>query len=98
MAKLDEIPFGLYYGSTDSTPLFVMLAGAYYERSGDRQLMETIWPNIRAALDWIDAYGDIDGDGFVESARLSSRGLVQQGWKDSWDAISHADGSLPAIQ
>ncbi len=95
MAKLDEIPFGLYYGSTDSTPLFVMLAGAYYERSGDRQLIETIWPNIRAALDWIDAYGDIDGDGFVESARQSSRGLVQQGWKDSWDAISHADGSLP---
>ena len=95
MAKLDEVPFGLYYGSTDSTPLFVILAGAYYERSGDRQFIETIWPNIKAALDWIDAYGDIDGDGFVESARLSSRGLVQQGWKDSWDAISHADGSLP---
>ena len=95
MAKLDEIPFGLYYGSTDSTPLFVMLAGAYYERSGDRQFIEGIWPNIKAALDWLDAYGDIDGDGFIESARLSSRGLVQQGWKDSWDAISHADGSLP---
>ena len=95
MAALDEIPFGLYYGSTDSTPLFVMLAGAYYERTGDREFIESIWPNIKAALDWIDAYGDIDGDGFVESARLSSRGLVQQGWKDSWDAISHADGSLP---
>jgi glycogen debranching enzyme len=72
-----------------------MLAGAYFERTGDRELIESIWPNIKAALDWIDAYGDIDGDGFVESARLSSRGLVQQGWKDSWDAISHADGSLP---
>jgi glycogen debranching enzyme len=95
MAALDEIPFGLYYGSTDSTPLFVMLAGAYYERTGDREFIESIWPNIKAALDWIDTYGDIDGDGFVESARLSSRGLVQQGWKDSWDAISHADGSLP---
>ena len=95
MAALDEIPFGLYYGSTDSTPLFVMLAGAYYERTADRQFIESIWPNIKAALDWIDIYGDIDGDGFVESARLSSRGLVQQGWKDSWDAISHADGSLP---
>jgi glycogen debranching enzyme len=95
MAARDEVPFGLYYGSTDSTPLFVILAGAYYERSGDGPFIEAIWPNIRAALDWIDAYGDIDGDGFVESARLSSRGLVQQGWKDSWDAISHADGSLP---
>lgn len=95
MAALDEIPFGLYYGSTDSTPLFVMLAGAYYERTGDREFIESIWFNIKAAIDWIDVYGDIDGDGFVESARLSSRGLAQQGWKDSWDAISHADGSLP---
>ncbi|MGH7853645.1 MAG: amylo-alpha-1,6-glucosidase [Candidatus Binatia bacterium] len=95
MAALDEIPFGRYYGSTDSTPLFVMLAGAYYDHTGDREFIESIWPNIKAALDWIDVYGDIDGDGFVESARLSSRGLVQQGWKDSWDAISHADGSLP---
>jgi glycogen debranching enzyme len=95
MAALDEIPFGLYYGSTDSTPLFVVLAGAYYERSGDRDFIESIWSNVKAALDWIDKYGDIDGDGFVESARLSARGLVQQGWKDSWDAISHADGSLP---
>jgi glycogen debranching enzyme len=95
MAALDEVPFGLYYGSTDSTPLFVMLAGAYYDRTGDREFIETIWSNIRAALDWIDIYGDIDGDGFVESARLSTRGLVQQGWKDSWDSISHADGSLP---
>lgn len=95
MAQLEEIPFGLYYGSTDSTLLFVILAGAYYERSGDRQFIEMLWPNIKAALDWIDVYGDIDGDGFIESARLSERGLVQQGWKDSWDAISHADGSLP---
>jgi len=95
MAALDEIPFGLYYGSTDSTPLFVMLAGFYYERTSDRDFIESIWSNIKAAIDWIDVYGDIDGDGFIESARLSSRGLVQQGWKDSWDAISHADGSLP---
>lgn len=95
MAALEEVPFGLYYGSTDSTPLFVVLAGAYYERTADRDFIQTIWSNIRAALEWIDVYGDIDGDGFVESARLSERGLVQQGWKDSWDAISHADGSLP---
>jgi glycogen debranching enzyme len=95
MAALNEIPFGCYYGSTDSTPLFVMLAGAYYERTGDRQFIESIWPEIMLALEWIDKYGDVDGDGFVETTRQSSRGLAQQGWKDSWDAISHADGSLP---
>ncbi len=95
MAALDEIPFARYYGSTDSTPLFVMLAGAYYERTGDLQFIESIWPQIVLALEWIDKYGDVDGDGFVETARQSSRGLAQQGWKDSWDAISHADGSLP---
>jgi glycogen debranching enzyme len=95
MAAVNEIPFGLYYGSTDSTPLFVMLAAAYYERTGDLPFIESIWPQILLALEWIDRYGDIDGDGFVETARQSSRGLAQQGWKDSWDAISHADGSLP---
>ena len=96
MAALNEVPFGLYYGSTDATPLFVILAGAYFERTGDRAFLRSIWPAVRAALDWLDRFGDVDGDGFVESARLSSRGLVQQGWKDSWDSISHADGALPA--
>jgi glycogen debranching enzyme len=95
MAALNEIPFALYYGSTDSTPLFVILAGAYYDRTGDREFIESIWPQIVLALEWGDRYGDVDGDGFVETARQSLRGLVQQGWKDSWDAVSHADGSLP---
>jgi glycogen debranching enzyme len=95
MAALEEIPFGLYYGSTDATPLFVMLAGAYYERTGDLQFIKSIWPQISAALEWIDHYGDVDGDGFVESVRQSSRGLIQQGWKDSFDSISHEDGTLP---
>jgi glycogen debranching enzyme len=95
MAALDEIPFGCYYGSTDATPLFVMLAGAYYDRTGDLEFIKSIWPQIIAALEWLDKYGDVDGDGFVESARQSSRGLVQQGWKDSWDSISHEDGTLP---
>ena len=95
MAALDEIPFGRYYGSTDATPLFVMLAGAYYDRTGDLEFIKSIWPHIVAALEWIDKYGDVDGDGFIESARQSSRGLVQQGWKDSWDSISHEDGTLP---
>ena len=94
MAALKEIPFGRYYGSIDSTPLFVMLAGAYYRRTGDRAFIESIWPNVEAALRWIDAYGDRDGDGFVEYARRSPAGLVQQGWKDSHDSVFHADGAL----
>jgi glycogen debranching enzyme len=94
MAILGEVPFRRYYGSVDSTPLFVMLAGAYYERTGDLALIRAIWSNIERALTWIDQYGDADGDGFVEYARQSQNGLVQQGWKDSWDSVFHSDGSL----
>ena len=94
MAALKEMPFARYYGSVDSTPLFVVLAGAYYERTGDRQLIEAIWPNIEAALLWIERYGDCDGDGFIEYDRRSNNGLLHQGWKDSDDAIFHADGTL----
>jgi glycogen debranching enzyme len=94
MANLNEIPFARYYGTVDATPLYVMLAGAYYERTGDRALIKHIWPNIQAALDWMDKYGDADGDGFVEYSAHSDRALVQQGWKDSNDSIFHADGSL----
>jgi glycogen debranching enzyme len=93
MAALGEIPFGRYYGSVDSTPLFVMLAGAYDERTADRAFVESIWPNVERALRWIDEYGDPDGDGFVEYHRRSADGLVQQGWKDSHDSVFHADGS-----
>ncbi|HEY6205940.1 MAG TPA: amylo-alpha-1,6-glucosidase [Chthoniobacterales bacterium] len=94
MAHLGEVPFGRYYGSVDATPLFVMLAGAYHERSGDDQFIESIWPNVERALLWIDKFGDVDGDGFVEYSRRSPRGLVNQGWKDSQDAIFHEDGEL----
>ncbi|HBG04488.1 MAG TPA: amylo-alpha-1,6-glucosidase, partial [Geobacter sp.] len=94
MAALGEIPFGLYYGSVDSTPLFIVLAGAYYRRTGDREFIAGIWDNILRALEWIDVYGDADGDGFVEYARHSHQGLVQQGWKDSNDSVFHADGTL----
>jgi glycogen debranching enzyme len=93
MAALDEIPFGKYYGSVDSTPLFVLLAYAYYVRTGDRLLMKQLWPNIARALEWITKYGDADGDGFVEYQREREDGLVHQGWKDSRDAVFHADGS-----
>jgi glycogen debranching enzyme len=94
MAILGEVPFGRYYGSVDSTPLFLMLAGAYYKRTGDLALIRAIWPNIERALEWIDKYGDADGDGFVEYARRSRHGLVQQGWKDSYDSVFHRDGTL----
>jgi glycogen debranching enzyme len=94
MAVLREVPFGMYYGSVDSTPLFLMLAGAWYERTGDAEFLKSIWPNIEAALDWIDQTGDMDGDGFVEYARQSSTGLLQQGWKDSHDSVFHADGEI----
>ncbi|MCO6440900.1 MAG: amylo-alpha-1,6-glucosidase [Nitrococcus mobilis] len=93
MASLQEIPFWRYYGTVDATPLFVVLAGAYYRRTGDQPFLETIWPNIEAALAWIDRYGDSDGDGFVEYARHSSNGLIHQGWKDSEDSVFHQDGS-----
>ena len=94
MAVLKEVPFGLYYGSVDATPLFVMLAADYYYRTGDLDFIRSIWSHVEAALDWIDRYGDRDGDGFVEYNRRSVNGLVQQGWKDSHDSIFHHDGKL----
>jgi glycogen debranching enzyme len=92
MAVLKEVPFGKYYGSVDSTPLFLMLAAAYYLRTNDLDFIAGVWPNIQRALAWISDYGDVDGDGFVEYQRMSSTGLQQQGWKDSHDSIFHKDG------
>ena len=94
MATLGEVPFGRYYGSVDATPLFVLLAGRYYDRTGDLATIRELWPHIDAALGWLDRDGDADGDGFVEYARATDRGLVQQGWKDSHDSIFHDDGTL----
>ena len=94
LAALDEIPFRRYYGTVDATPLFIGLAGAYFERTGDLDFIRTIWGNIERALNWIDQYGDRDGDGFVEYARRTDAGLTHQGWKDSHDAIFHEDGRL----
>ena len=94
MAVTKEVPFGRYYGSVDSTPLFVMLAGAYFQRTGDQSLVKEIWPNVQHALQWIDTYGDLDGSGFVQYQQRASKGLVQQGWKDSQDSVFHADGRL----
>lgn len=93
MAALREVPFGLYYGSVDATPLFVLVAGLYVERTGDEKTLTELWPAIEAALDWIDGPGDPDRDGFVEYRRATAEGLANQGWKDSHDAIFHADGT-----
>ena len=79
MATLGEIPFDRYYGSTDSTPLFIMLAGAYFARTNDLEFVRWIWPHIKLALHWIEEYGDIDRDGFVETFRRSSHGWCSRG-------------------
>ncbi|THD75372.1 MAG: amylo-alpha-1,6-glucosidase [Bradyrhizobium sp.] len=94
MAALREVPFAQYYGSVDATPLFVLLAGLYVERAGDEETLGELWPSIEAALNWIDGAGDPDRDGFIEYQRASEQGLANQGWKDSYDAIFHADGRL----
>ena len=94
MANLGEVPFGRYYGSIDSTPLFLMLAGSYLDFTGDLELLKHLRPHIELALEWIDRYGDVDGDGFVEYAPNGEKGLIQQGWKDSNDSVFHADGEI----
>jgi glycogen debranching enzyme len=94
MAELGEVPFGRYYGTVDATPLFVLLAAAYYERTADLEFLRSIWQNVMAALDWIDRFGDKDGDGFVEYQRQTEAGLAQQGWKDSGDSVFYGDGRL----
>jgi glycogen debranching enzyme len=95
MARAGETPHDAYYGSIDSTPLWLILLGATHAWTGDDALLEQLWPNALAALAWIDDYGDPDGDGFVEYSRRSRLGLLNQGWKDSGDAIRHTNG-LPA--
>jgi glycogen debranching enzyme len=94
MAALGEVPFGRYYGSVDATPLFVLLAARYLRRTGDLVFVRSIWPHVELALAWMETDGDPDGDGFLEYARRSPDGLIQQGWKDSQDSIFHADGAL----
>jgi glycogen debranching enzyme len=94
MVQTNEIPFGKYYGSVDSTPLFIMLAGAYYQRTNDIETIQQIWQNILAALNWLEKYGDIDNDGFYEYQYKGASGLINQGWKDSADCISYENGEL----
>ena len=83
-----------YYGSADATPLFVMLLGELQRWGGKDNAIASLLPHADRALEWIEAYGDADGDGFVEYCRKTSHGLVNQGWKDSWDGINFADGTI----
>ena len=92
MAATHELPFRPYYGSVDATPLWLILLGATYDWTGDRALVDRLWPNAMAALEWIDRWGDRDGDGFVEYGRRTDKGLLNQGWKDSHDAIRDRSG------
>ena len=94
MATLGEIPFGKYYGSVDSTPLFILLAGAYFDRTGDVDLITKIWSNIERALAWIEQYGDPGQRGLIAYDPKSKGGLTQQGWKDSADSVFHRDGTF----
>ncbi|HEX4826073.1 MAG TPA: glycogen debranching N-terminal domain-containing protein [Candidatus Polarisedimenticolaceae bacterium] len=94
MPNLGEVPFGRYYGSVDSTPLFVLLAAAYHERTNDLDLMRDLWPALELAIEWMEGPGDLDGDGFIEYRKRGPHGLDNQGWKDSRDSIMHEDGTL----
>ncbi len=94
MANCHEVPFIPYYGTVDATPLFLVTLGQYVRWTDDLDFLREHWPHAQAAAQWMRDYGDRDGDGFLEYARMSELGLVNQGWKDSWDAVSHADGTL----
>ncbi|MDJ1484060.1 amylo-alpha-1,6-glucosidase [Cytophagaceae bacterium YF14B1] len=94
MVALNEVPFKQYYGTIDATPLFVILAGEYYDRTGDLETIQKIWSNIVNAINWINQYGDIDDDGFVEYQHKAKNGLTNQGWKDSFDSVFHSNGQL----
>jgi glycogen debranching enzyme len=94
MANLGEVPCRCYYGGVDTTPLFVMLAGAYARRTGDMGFIDQLWPALTLAMDWVEGAGDSNGDGFLDYQRGKASGLANQGWKDSYDSVFHADGTL----
>jgi glycogen debranching enzyme len=93
VSRLGEVPFALYYGSVDATPLFVMLAGLYFDRTGDLETISALWPHVEAALAWIERNSGRSASGFVDYRRAGGLRLANQGWKDSADSVFHADGS-----
>jgi glycogen debranching enzyme len=97
LTQLGEMPHSPYYGTTDATPLWLILLSEYWRLTGDHAFVGARWRNVVAALAWIDEYGDRDGDGYVEYQTRSSRGLGNQCWKDSWDGIQFADGTIPPL-
>lgn len=94
MARLGEIPHTPYYGSVDATPLFLILIGRYAAWTGDLDLFQSLRENVELALDWMSTWADLDHNGYIEYASTSDRGLINQGWKDSGDAIVDGDGHL----
>jgi glycogen debranching enzyme len=94
MTATGEVAFGRNYGSVDATPLFIILLSEYFQWTGDQDLLEEMRSPLSAALNWLIKYGDTDGDGLVEYQRKTDKGLLNQGWKDSGDAMAHADGTL----
>lgn len=94
MTRCGEMPFGPYYGSVDATPLFLILLSETWNWTADEELVQELLPAAYKALDWLEEFGDFDRDGFVEYIRRSPKGLVNQGWKDSWDANIHRDGTI----
>src|SRR5438874_11980280 len=94
MAHLGEIPHTPYYGTVDATPLWLVLVGKHATWSGETRLFDELRPQIEAALNWIEQYGNTDGDGYVKYACKIEKGLANQGWKDSGDGIVNADGSV----
>jgi len=97
LTQLGEMPHSPYYGTTDATPLWLILLDEYWRLTGDDAFVSARWRNVAAALAWIDDYGDRDGDGYVEYQTRSPRGLGNQCWKDSWDGIQFADGTIPHL-
>src|SRR5256885_3596598 len=94
LAGAGVVPHTPYFGSVDATPLFLLLFAQYFRWTGDVDFASRLLPAAEAALDWIDGHGDLDGDGLVEYRSRSSVGIRNQGWKDSFDSVVHADGRL----
>jgi glycogen debranching enzyme len=98
MAAFEERPHTPYYGSVDATPLYVILLDEYERWTGDRALVRELEPEARAAINWIDQYADLMGNGYISYKRRNEKtGLENQSWKDSWNSISYADGRLPSF-
>src|SRR5947209_9731045 len=98
LPAFEERPHTPYYGSADATPLYVVLLDEYERWTGDTDLVRRLEPQARAALDWIDEYADLMGNGYISYQRRNTRtGLENQCWKDSWDSISYRDGRLPGF-